>query len=435
MMPGNRVQRSKQRVLCVTNLVRYCCVSIACLVLIESSPSQALAQVVRTFEFKGLGYSPDDSPTYVTAVSDNGRAVVGQGHHHQAIRWTAATGWQTLLTESFGTLASDVSADGTVVVGISNHDGQAFRWTEATGTAELLGALPEGQGYSTAFGVSRDGRFVAGWSGLAFVYDAQTGQMSGLELSPTGLPEHTAYDIASNGDDYWVAGSTGPYHSIGAWEGAVWHHNDLVRTNGGIFGSGVQTRAITLVEGRPVIVENQPVNIHEHKPSLVVYDETADQWLDTVLSAPDAESEWRTFAWDVSTDGSLVVGWLAEPSVFGTASAIVWDDTGLFWGTPEDIHSGQIFGHRVKDVLLAGLSSQRQMELDFVNWHLTDATGVTTFEENGVLKSIIVGNGTNPDGIHEAWMATIIIAVPEPSTGLLAIVGCVSVWGLRRRFK
>ncbi|NIR49573.1 MAG: hypothetical protein GWN55_06820 [Phycisphaerae bacterium] len=57
----------------------------------------------------------------------------------------------------------DVSADGKVVVGVSNSGGpQAFRWT-SSGGMKPLGFLPGGNN-SYAMAVSEDGSVVTGWS-------------------------------------------------------------------------------------------------------------------------------------------------------------------------------------------------------------------------------------------------------------------------------
>ena len=61
--------------------------------------------------------------------------------------------------------ASEVSADGSVVVGYSNlpdGQGRAFRWTAATGMQDL-GTLG---GASRAWSVSADGSVVVGQSGM-----------------------------------------------------------------------------------------------------------------------------------------------------------------------------------------------------------------------------------------------------------------------------
>jgi len=59
--------------------------------------------------------------------------------------------------------------------------------------------------------------------------------------------------------------------------------------------------------------------------------------------------------------------------------------------------------------------------LDLTGWSLTSATGISL---DGLT---IVGDGLNPEGRTEAWVAVI----PEPSTAALLALGLV-VFGLRR---
>ncbi|MEM8767505.1 MAG: autotransporter domain-containing protein, partial [Pseudomonadota bacterium] len=108
-----------------------------------------------------------------TAVSADGSVVVGQGRSDrgfEAIRWTEELGMVALADLPDGrqtAFASDVSADGQVIVGnaraVTGPGLEAFRWTE-DGGAVGLGDLLGGEFYSAAFAVNAGGNVVVGRS-------------------------------------------------------------------------------------------------------------------------------------------------------------------------------------------------------------------------------------------------------------------------------
>ena len=82
---------------------------------------------------------------YAKGASSNGSVMVGF-NGSQAIRWTQAGGAMNLanLPGTISSTATDVSADGSVIVGHFNngHALEAFRWTQAggmVGLGDLLG--------------------------------------------------------------------------------------------------------------------------------------------------------------------------------------------------------------------------------------------------------------------------------------------------------
>jgi probable HAF family extracellular repeat protein len=100
----------------------------------------------------------------------------------------------------------------------------------------------------------------------------------------------------------------------------------------------------------------------------------------------------------VSADGSVVVGWGKSAS---GVEAFIWDATN---------------GMRELDQVLTSLGA------DLTGWQLTDVFDIS---DDG---RAIVGSGTNPAGLQEAWIATI----PEPSTGLLVLTGLLGLASRRR---
>lgn len=109
-------------------------------------------------------------------LSDDTRTVVGNrigttGFDGPAL-WTSGNGWQDLgglpgetpPGDSHGT-ANDLSADGSVVVGLgwrSNWSARAFRWDAVNGMAELPKLAPSNRS-SRANTISGDGQWIGGW--------------------------------------------------------------------------------------------------------------------------------------------------------------------------------------------------------------------------------------------------------------------------------
>jgi hypothetical protein len=130
------------------------------------------------------------------AVSNDGNVIVGVSYtglgipyqglddqQAQAVRWVA-DGLGGFTVEALGDLpggnvmssALAVSADGTVIVGVSESDfgRDSFRWTATEGMQRLGDGALEG-----AFGVSADGSVIVGGNqGNPFVWDANNGVRS-----------------------------------------------------------------------------------------------------------------------------------------------------------------------------------------------------------------------------------------------------------------
>ncbi len=120
----------------------------------------------------------EDASGSGTNISRDGSTIVGYLDNgfftpYHAFRWTKAAGIADLGTldppnnterQSF---ATDVSSDGSVVIGYSDTVGgttwHAFRWTEG-GVMEDLGSGAGPTGYSRALGVSADGTVIVGES-------------------------------------------------------------------------------------------------------------------------------------------------------------------------------------------------------------------------------------------------------------------------------
>lgn len=110
-------------------------------------------------------------------ASRDGSVIVGEAHSealtNEAFVWTAAKGMvglgvleEDVSTTYAGSFATDVSADGLVVVGFSkgrpNDKSEAFRWTDAGGMVGL-GVLADGT-TSRALGTNADGSVIVGFA-------------------------------------------------------------------------------------------------------------------------------------------------------------------------------------------------------------------------------------------------------------------------------
>ena len=187
--------------------------------------------------FQGLGDLPGGSfSSYANGVSADGSVVVGLSNSvsgQEAFRWTSGGGMVGLggLTGgNFNSLAFGVSADGSVVVGysVSASGTEAFRWTSEGGMFGL-GDLAGGIFESRAHGVSADGSLVIGFgAGVsvvweAFIWDAANGMQNlqsvlegqlGLDL--TGWTLNKALGISTDGTTI-VGWGTNPDGNIEAW--------------------------------------------------------------------------------------------------------------------------------------------------------------------------------------------------------------------------
>jgi len=173
----------------------------------------------------GLGDIPGGSFfSHAYAVSGNGSVVVGDSSGG-GYRWTAADGMVGLPLQA----ALGISFGGTVIVGVDF--GQAARWTAATG-AVLLGDIPGGALSSLALDVSADGSVIVGLgmggSGQeAFVWDAIHGMQSlkgvltDLGLPMAGWTLRTAYGVSDDGQT--IAGwGPSPSSSTGeSWRAVI----------------------------------------------------------------------------------------------------------------------------------------------------------------------------------------------------------------------
>ena len=140
--------------------------------------------------------APEDSSAY--AVDASGNTIVGSYLGDDAVThafiWRKGAGWEDLgALGARTTSATDIRADGRIVVGLSN--GLAFRWTQATGMKDLNLLLKEAgvnMGSITllnASRISRDGEWIVAKVTGSASYVVRYADGLGAPLAGVASPE------------------------------------------------------------------------------------------------------------------------------------------------------------------------------------------------------------------------------------------------------
>ena len=149
---------------------------------------------------------------------------------------------------------------------------------------------------------------------------------------------------------------------------------------------------------------------------------------DFVSAAPGECSSpgcrWEAFEWRVETDELIPLGGFQDPKYYeSTAADVTFDGSVIVGRGRTSIGSRAAIWFpdrqimRVDEVLAA-------LGIDVGGWQLNSAQFVS---DDGLT---IIGQGLNPSGSPEAWIAVI----PEPSTALLVGAGLLAI-GARRRVR
>jgi len=295
------------------------------------------------------------------------------------------------LPTGFSSFAYGISADGSTIVGrgsTSSSFGVGFRWT--SGGMANLGSLPGGN-ESIAFGASSDGSVIAGAS----------------------------FSTATSSDEpvRWTSGA--------GWVGLGF------LPGGGAPGTVSEADAVS-ADGSTIVGE---INLPD--PAL----STAFRWTSSggmvnLGFLPGGNS----VATAVSRNGTTIVGF----SSYGASEAFRWTSSGglvglgfLPGGGTSEAHAVSADGSTVvgndgtgrialiwteKDGMRSLADVLTKDGVNLSGWTLGFAIGVSA---DG---NTIVGDGTDPSGHTEAWIATI----PEPGTGLLVMAGVLGLAITRR---
>lgn len=366
--------------------------------------------------FTPLGTKPDDGTfplafgSSASGVSADGSVVVGSvadEHNIQAFRWTGGvmTGLGDLLSDDFTSFANAVSADGMVVVGKGTSYAigctctvamtEAFRW--ANGVMVGLGYLP-GDGFgssSWASGVSADGSVVVGDASNGSYTQAfrwTGGMMTGLGDLSGSVFGSSASGVSADGSV--VVGMARNVFASEAfrWTGGVMVGLGYLPGGSSSFANAVSADGLVVVGGSSSTLGGQ-----------------AFRWIGGVMTGlGDLEGgDFGSVARGVSADGSVVVG-------IGSVVAATIGASGLVpfvWTQANGMR-------RLFDVLV------EQGATGLSGWTLKEATGISA-DGNWV-----VGYGVNPNGLGEAFLANIaplsgaplVVALPDANANGVADV-------------
>jgi probable HAF family extracellular repeat protein len=248
--------------------------------LLSSSSAQAAS-------FQIVGEVPSNTAIAAENVSPDGGVVVGEASSGLSFRWTPGSGNQ-VITSGSQALASGASGDGSVIVGA--RDLIAYRWQ--AGVRTDLAPLA-GDSVSLALDISADGSTIVGLSSgtedHAFVH--QGGSMSSLGDLPGGAVESRAESVSADGSVIVGQGASALGNEAFRWEGGVMQGlGDLA---GGTFASSALD--VTL-DGSVVVGWGTNAGGIE-----------AFRWENGVMAGL-GHLRGDTRAYGVSADGSIIVG-------------------------------------------------------------------------------------------------------------------------------
>jgi len=341
-------------------------------------------------EFKPLGDLPGGGfGSGATGVSDDGTVVVGNGSPASgggAFRWTAATGPVALNGLPGRNSAEAVSADGATVVGwfqaVSLGRIEAFHWNTVTG-ALGLGDLIGDAYQSQSFGVSADGSVVVG---TATASGAQPGQGTRhLEAFRWTAATGMAGLGDLQGGNYWsdAGGVSADGSVVVGWSYNASFENEATRWTAadGMVALGYLPKlefpgagAADVSDDGSVVVGNSGTDTGTE-----AFRWTSGGGMMGLGYLPGGGVESR--AYGVSADGTVVVGQSQPDNNGATSEAFVWTQS-----------DGM---QRLHDVLIARGAT------DLNGWVLKKANDISADGR------WIVGDGINPSGFQEAFLANI----------------------------
>jgi len=353
------------------------------------------------WSFMGLGsLGGVTHQSYASAVSADGSVVVGVSRNSWDL--DEAFRWENGNMVGLGTLggphsqATAVSADGSVIVGLSKpsstSDYEMFRWEEGN----MVGLGTFGKTTSHAHDVSADGSVIVGYiqgEGYGFVNGHAIRWENGQVVSLGTLGGWNAWANAVSADGSVVVGrSETSRTSPEGNEAFRWENGNMIGL--GTLGGDYSSADAISADGS--VIWGSSSNASGNSQTF--------RWENgNMVGLGTIRGSWST-AKGFSGDGSVIVGYSGIGSS-GGAEAFIYV-------------SGQM--RSLQEMLV-------EHGVDLSGWELFGAHAIS---DDG---NVIVGWGHNPMGQTEAWIATI----PEPSTLVLLSIGAlvltVACWRRRRK--
>ncbi len=337
------------------------------------------------------------STNEVSSISGDGLTIVGidaDGFAARTVLWRVGESTVTII-EPIPALAvtrdAFASRDGTVVAGVMNSsigEGNTFLWTAATGTQQV-------SNFYVPNAISGDGSTIVGFNdvgtGLAVRWTAaggvqDFGTLQGVPLPGFGRTNRMFEANAARFDGAVIAGSARvqvdtqtplPTIEILPWRwDAVNGARLLTNADGSMYLGGASASDMSS-DGSWIVGEGPGLQFFRWREDL------GFQFITRI------------------TDG--IIG--DRPRVSDDGGTIVWGRN--FWTESSGVQTLQ--------------SVLTQAGCDFTGWTNLSAVDVSA---DGLT---IAGNGTNPLGQAQGWVATV------PSPGGVVVVGVVGLAAMRRR--
>jgi uncharacterized membrane protein len=293
-----------------------------------------VAQAEVTFEVMGLGGATD--------VSADGSVVVGNTYgDYETFRWTEETGMVPLGLATVPVLGGgagtpDVSADGTkvsaTILGMDSTYGTQGLWTLGVGWQELMPPAPPDGGilgsfYGSAWGLSYDGGTVVGY------YQYHPGEPDGAArasywTAATGVVGIGTAGVQGRANDAnedgtvvvgWVASP------VGVWQPTVWVDGAMTILN----ETPILSEASVANPAGTILAGQTYSDSLSHRVA-TVWRWNGSGWDEDVLGAVAGTfaNYGTVYPHDMTPDGSMIVGYNAFD--WSQSTGFIWtEETGM----------------------------------------------------------------------------------------------------------